>query len=413
MTAKRTFDPEFLQDVINQYAAHSNNLQDLANHFEVARTTIRGWLQRAQREGYTPQAEAAHPRDRENLALTEQVKALKTELRTVSRDNLSAEIVRQTILGLSEQIASPPDWVLNTVKRKHSQLVPSVMWSDWHWGEVVNPAEVGHINSFDLATAHTRAKVLTEKVISLCFDHMVDPDYPGIVVNLGGDMVSGDIHAELTSTNELPIMPIIIDIVGVLIESLTHLADRFGRVFVPCVAGNHGRNTFKPRMKQRAHTNFDWLIYSFLEVHFQGDKRFTFMVPEGTDCYYRVYNHKYLLTHGDTLGVRGGDGIIGSLGPILRGDFKTRRQSGELGQPYDTLIIGHWHQYMALVPKLIVNGSLKGFDEFAKTGLRASPEGPTQALWFTSPDHGIVSSWPIFLNEAQKVPQESWVTIPE
>jgi hypothetical protein len=44
------------------------------------------------------------------------------------------------------------------------------------------------------------------------------------------------------------------------------------------------------------------------------------------------------------LGVKGGDGIIGAIGPIMRGEIKKSGQSAALGLEYDINIMGHWHQ---------------------------------------------------------------------
>ncbi|MBA2590982.1 MAG: hypothetical protein M3495_19925 [Pseudomonadota bacterium] len=71
-----------------------------------------------------------------------------------------------------------------------------------------------------------------------------------------------------------------------------------------------------------------------------------FAIPDGPDCLYRVYNHRYLLTHGHQF--RGGDGMIGALGPIIRGDHKKRSRNGQIDMGYDTLVIGHWHQLIEL-----------------------------------------------------------------
>ena len=92
--------------------------------------------------------------------------------------------------------------------------------------------------------------------------------YPGIVAALGGDMISGNIHEELQTTNEINTMPTVLDLFGKLAPALKRLADVFGRVFVPCVSGNHGRDTKKIWAKDRNHTSFDWLLYCLLAKHF-------------------------------------------------------------------------------------------------------------------------------------------------
>ncbi len=242
--------------------------------------------------------------------------------------------------------------------------------------------------------------------IDLLSNHMVKPKYPGIVFALGGDMVSGDIHEELMATNECEIMSAVVDLFGVLVWCISTLADHFGRVFVPCVSGNHGRNTHKIRAKGRNYTSFDWLLYCFLAKHFESDKRVTFLIPNGPDALYRIYGHRYLLTHGDQF--RGGDGMIGALGPIIRGDHKKRSRQTQIGAAYDTMLLGHWHQLIQL-QRLIVNGSLKGYDEYAYSN-NFGYEPPRQALWVTHPVHGITFSMPVNVDEPKQPTESAWVS---
>jgi hypothetical protein len=115
-----------------------------------------------------------------------------------------------------------------------------------------------------------------------------------------------------------------------------------------------------------------------------------------------VFGHRYMLTHGDSLGVKGGDGIIGALGPVMRGRVKLHTSEAQIGREFDTLIMGHWHQYLPM-PGLIVNGSLKGYDEYARLFLRARYQPPIQALWFTHPRRGVTAHWPVYLEDGPEV----------
>jgi hypothetical protein len=112
--------------------------------------------------------------------------------------------------------------------------------------------------------------------------------------------------------------------------------------------------------------------------------------------FYRVWNKRFLAMHGDMLGVKGGDGIIGSDRP----DHARRGQGARLERPqvsdYDCLLIGHWHQPLWL-PRVIVANTLKGYDEFAKNALRAPPTLPSQPMFFVHPRYGITSRWEIYL----------------
>ena len=247
---------------------------------------------------------------------------------------------------------------------------------------------------------------MIEKAIDLLKNNIAHTDYPGIVYVLGGDMTSGDIHEELMATNEKEIMPTIINLFGVLIWCISTLADEFGNVFVPCVSGNHGRNTHKIRNKGRNFTSFDWLLYQFLAKHFENDKRVQFLIPDGSDAYYSIFGHRYLLTHGDQF--RGGDGVIGALGPIIRGDHRKRSRNAQIDMSYDTMIIGHWHQLIQL-ERLIVNGSLKGYDEYAYSN-NFGFEPPRQAMWLTHPEHGITFSIPIYVDKQKKEFNLEWIS---
>lgn len=163
-------------------------------------------------------------------------------------------------------------------------------------------------------------------------------------------------------------------------------------------------------MKNRVFTNYDWSIYCALEKYFRRDKRVKLLVSNSADAHFTVFGHKYLLTHGDSLGVKGGDGIIGSIGPIMRGLVKLHSSKAQVGLDFDTAIICHWHQYFTL-PGLVVNGAFKGYDEFSMLGLRAKFQRPTQALWFSHPEHGVTAAWPIYLEKQPASPHaQEWLT---
>lgn len=338
-----------------------------------------------------------------------EIRLLRKRVKAAETEGDTAEKIRRQIYNLSEVSPKPPAWVIKKTKAGLPG-VPMTLWSDWHWGEVVNAEEVGGVNEFNSEIAKKRVVKLVDTVIDLAVNHMVNPNYPGIVVCLGGDMISGDIHEELQDTNDDYLLSSLMDIQDVLAASLLRLADVFGRVFVPCVVGNHGRSTKKPRMKGRVYTSFEWNLYCQLERFFRDDPRIQFFIPNETDAHFTVLGHRFCLTHGDSLGVKGGDGIIGALGPIMRGAIKVGRSEAQIGREFDTILMGHWHQYIAL-PGLIVNGTLKGFDEFARLALRAKYERPTQALWFVNQKHGITAQWPIYLEPSRRASDSSeWVT---
>lgn len=103
--------------------------------------------------------------------------------------------------------------------------------------------------------------------------------------------------------------------------------------------------------------------------------------------------------------------MIGALGPIIRGDHKKRSRNAQIGLAYDTMIMGHWHQYIHH-GRVIVNGSLKGYDEYASQN-NFGFEAPQLALWLTHPRYRITYRMPVYLSEQQLATKSEWVSIPE
>jgi hypothetical protein len=72
--------------------------------------------------------------------------------------------------------------------------------------------------------------------------------------------------------------------------------------------------------------------------------------------------------------------------------------------------MGHWHQLIQLT-RLIVNGSLKGYDEYAYSA-NFPFEVPQQALWLTHPRYGITYRMPVRLDEPRSAEKAGWVSVP-
>lgn len=380
-------------------------LREAAAQAGMSRATARGVYSRYRRNL------VKKPHTPEQTRYAEAARRLERASREAEQAALDSASVRASIFRLAETTPAPPAWVADPGGPARTSGTPVTIWSDWHLGEVVELAETNGANAFNLAIAEARIQKLVDGTIDLCKNHMVGTSYPGIVVMLGGDLVTGEIHDELTRTNDLDPLPTVLWARDRIVAGLSRLADVFGRVFVPCVAGNHGRMSRRVEHKHFAVRNFDWLISTLCEKYFQdiGDRRVVFHAPGSNEALFKVNDSSYLLLHGHDLGTSGGDGIIGSLGPILRGRMKVGNQKRSVGTDFDTLVVGHWHQYIAL-RGLVVNGSLKGFDGFARAGIRAPFEPATQALWFDHPRHGITARWPIFLQSKTPAVTEAWVS---
>ncbi len=405
---------KFMQEAVGAVSRYGNETKAAAA-LGIARSTLQGRLRAAALHGVNADTPPTKPEAPLEDQLRDRVAELESQLRTHRANTLTDEYVKRKIIGLDEQVdaVKPPRWMIEPKRGKALPGVPVAIWSDWHWGEVVDLNEMGGVNEFNLEIAHERAKLLVQRTAYLLCEHVVRPEYPGIVINLGGDMLSGDIHDELTATNDIAVLPALLDLFGVLCAALASMADTFGNVFVPCVSGNHGRLTKKPRAKQRNFTNLDWLLYRFLQKHFEakGDHRVQFFIPDAPDASYNVWGFTYLLTHGDQF--KGGDGMIGHIGPVMRGSKKKLSRQASVGRTFDLMMHGHFHTWSP-GSRIIGNGSLKGYCEYAANILNVDYEPAQQALWLCHPEHGVTTHMPIYLQPHAKAAEggewASWET---
>jgi len=338
--------------------------------------------------------------------------AARKQIQQLQKSDDTARSIRENIHKIAAYDPDPPEWLVRH-KAGSNRGCPITIWSDWHYGEVVAKSQVGGVNEFNRVIAKRRVEKLVTTTIDLAHNHMGNAklNYPGVVICLGGDMLGGDIHEELAKTNDRTTQQSIEDLIDLIAAGIETMASHFGKAFVPCVVGNHGRSTKRMQMKDRVFTSHEWNAYCGVARHFKRSKNVQFLISEEADANFEVYGHRYMLTHGDSLGVKGGDGIIGALGPILRGALKTHRSESQINAEFDTMIIGHWHQPLWL-PGVIVNNSLKGYDEFARLALRAPYSRPSQMLWFNHPQHGITARWEVYLEPAfeRANSKSSWVS---
>ena len=328
------------------------------------------------------------------------------ELRRKLREALSNQVMDQRYQEFVAEVSSlpsaAPSWITQSKPSRKHQAMPIAHLSDGHFDEYVDPAQVMWVNAYSRDIAVLRLRRFFDKTIMICDEYLKGLDYPGIVMPMSGDMFSGAIHEELRETNE-----------GTLCESLRFwidhieagikmLADRFGKVYIPLVVGNHPRQTDKPRSKGGVRDNFDWLLGSMLQRDFAraNDKRVQFQISDSFDVTWSVYGIRYLQTHGDQW--RGGSGIAGALSPMLIGDARKRERQVASAEPYDVMIHGHWH-YRFPLPTIKGNGTLKGYDEYAMSK-NLKFQKPQQSFWLTTPEHGITMEAPIYVED----PREGW-----
>jgi hypothetical protein len=133
-----------------------------------------GVVSRAERRtvDQPPEDVANAPADDSGI-LKERIRTLEAAIKAHKRETLDEELVKREIIGLRDLLAeaAPPSWLLKP-SRGGTTGTPTLFASDWHWGEVVAPAQVNGVNEFNLEIAHRRAKHMVTTATDLLLGHM-------------------------------------------------------------------------------------------------------------------------------------------------------------------------------------------------------------------------------------------------
>lgn len=304
---------------------------------------------------------------------------LAAQLRDAQDRALRAEALVANLLGTRSAKVDPAVWAPSApAAQRATTLLPMLFTSDMHVGEVVDAAEIDGMNTYGLDVFAERYQRMIERTANLASDHTGAAEFPGIYYLRGGDAISGGIHDELAASDALSSVPAVRHLVRQESEGIRRLKSRFGRVHVISVPGNHGRTTRKPWAKGYAERSWETLIAWWLADLFADDPAVTFETPKSADAYFDALGWKVLMSHGDRIGSRGGQGFVGPAATIARGHQKLQANYSLSGRPVDLILTGHFHTSLKL-GRGFGNGAFIGYNEYARD-LRATPDAAKQWL---------------------------------
>lgn len=278
--------------------------------------------------------------------------------------------------------------------------------SDLHLDEIVRPEEVHDLNAYSRDIARARLAATIDKAIEyVARERWLGLDVDRVVIMWGGDLVCGEIHEELTGRGSAATSnyDTILHWQDPLAEAIDMLRDAVPVVHNLVVVGNHGRLDRKPRAKLGVVRNADYMLMSQVARQFNDNDNVTFDIPQTFDCRVDVGGEhgKYLLTHGDQF--RGGSGIAGMASPIKRGQARKLQRATRVETPFDWIVMGHFHT-LWWQWGLVVNGTMKGFDEYANRE-NFDFEPPAQWVWLHHDQHGPIAMLPLY---SQDRSAEGW-----
>jgi hypothetical protein len=212
------------------------------------------------------------------------------------------------------------------------------------------------------------------------------------VVFLAGDIPTGQgiFPNQSWKTSGNVMQQIFNDGIPALIQLVNTLLTIFPKVEIYTVPGNHGRtNKWDPE-----EVNFDTIMCEAAKLYYDGfgDDRVEWHIERDWYQVVDVYDHRFLLMHGDNMRMWSGIPFYGETN-------KGMRWQGSMPEDWDYMMVGHFHSFHRLDWnnfRIYGNGTLVAGDDF---GLKAlgMQSTPGQLLFGCHPDHGTTWEFPLEL----------------
>lgn len=273
------------------------------------------------------------------------------------------------------------------VDANHSEIACLAL-SDWHLAEKVDLLGSNGINVYNTLIGANRLWHIVQRFKQVFAIHRHAFKITKVWIPVLGDMLSGSIHPEFLTTNDMS------DHAATLLgcRMLRMVIEELLTLEVPiqldCVVGNHPRTTIKVPTKDIAHTNWDWQMYEFTKMWFEKNKQVEVNVHTSQLKDVDMFGHRYVIEHGIEWKNTREEDFESSIRDIMD-DSIYREATGITGPAFDNIVIGNLHK-PAFMERTVKNGSLIGQNELGQQW-RLKPIKAQQLAWGISRSH--VRTW--------------------
>ena len=308
--------------------------------------------------------------------LEEENRELKAALTRQRRESVAEERVLRAVEAACSGII-PPKRRSPAPSRKddgrvhHRQLL---CLSDFHGGEVVDPAVIQNLNEYSVDIMLERVNELLDSVLS---HKRRSPELTGLDVLFVGDMLSGANHQEIEVSNELVLAEQAVQMGTLMGQIIERLVPHYPNIRVFSVEGNHPRLNGKAMQAKNPQNNGDWIAAQFCKQYLAPYDTVEMVVGRGS-VQFELAGRRVMALHGD--GIRSNMPGI-PWGGVMR---RVNQLQATLPNHIDHWVLGHFHQAnLVNAGRVIMNGSLKGCDEWT---LKALGAGDPPAQWLLTFD---------------------------
>jgi len=386
----------------------------------VHRTTVQRWYDKelnAQNEEETYLDDATRVKLDKKLATSSgETKLYKKLYEQAIKQLAQKDLLVRSVEELAPAFQALPPIKLPKVKNQHrgdtAQIVVAPL-SDTHVGEYVDFKQMAGINQYDFEIFNSRLYGWTQQLVNLVSYRRNTADINELVVPLLGDMISGDIHEELSKTNVDHCMGQMIRGANLIAQALRYLAPHFSSISIPCVVGNHGRMTRKPPMKDK-HMDWDYMMYQWIAAFCRNHANIKFDISQSFFHIFSVANRNILIMHGDAVSGGGSAQSLTKTVSNLRSVLQYNQEGFKKTQ-FDSVMLGHFHRVDEIdidTGELHICGCMKGPDEFAFQRIQKASH-PKQIVTYWHPAYGYVGKEVIYLSRYDNVESEFTDIVPD
>lgn len=277
----------------------------------------------------------------------------------------------------------------NLTKGKGGGSTAILALSDWHSGELVDPAVVNDINEFNIEIAQVRIRRAFQKGLQLLQRLQSFADIHDLVVWLGGDLMTGYIHDDLIQSNTMSPVEESLFVQEMVCTGLDTILQekQIKTIRVVTNHGNHGRTTPERLVSTSYKNSYEWGIYHSVARQYRGNNRIAFKIENGIHNWLNIQGRDVRFHHGDNIRYAGGVG--GITIPVEK-----KIASWNKAKRADLDVFGHYHQFVDHY-RWVCNASLIGHTAYA-VSIGAEPQTPSQTLIVVSKEYGKVMAIPIF-----------------
>ena len=339
-------------------------------------------------------------------------KLYQSSLKTNAKNNLFVNSIQKLTPAFEKIKLNKYSKPKGKAKGDSTQIVVAPL-SDTHIGEYVDYQQMSGLNSYNFDIFNKRLSGWASQVLTLVSLRREAVPIDELVIPMLGDMISGDIHEELSNTNLDNCMQQMIRGANLLGQALMFLAPHFKKIRVPCGVGNHGRMTRKPPMKDK-YMDWDYMLYQWIAAFCQNQKNIEFDIRKSYVSTFKVFDKNVLIMHGDSASGAGSLTTITRVLTNLRSVLQYRKglepEAGEvhtdlldpniLPASFDSVMMGHFHRTDEIdigTGHALICGCMKGGDEFALQRLAVITK-PQQLITYWHPKYGYIGKEFIYLN---------------